>query len=125
MKILILICRQLPNQPQVAFHCILTIKCKNPITLRLNNYYIATLYYKVDGQIVYGTIQICVNKLDIKTVSLYMGHSTVETTLRIYTHPEQLDRETFLNGSLKEEEKLEILRKEYAEILAIIEDFLQ
>ena len=73
----------------------------------------------------YGTIQICVNKLDIKTVSLYMGHSTVETTLRIYTHPEQLDRETFLNGSLKEEEKLEILRKEYAEILAIIEDFLK
>lgn len=73
----------------------------------------------------YGTIQICVNKLDIKTVSLYMGHSTIETTLRIYTHPEQLDRETFLNGSLKEEERLEILRKEYAEILAIIEDFLK
>lgn len=83
------------------------------------------IYVAIKNDRRYGTIQICVNKLDIKTVSLYMGHSTIETTLRIYTHPEQLDRETFLNGSLKEEERLEILRKEYAEILAIIEDFLK
>lgn len=72
----------------------------------------------------FGTIQICVNKLDVKTVSLYMGHSNVQTTLKTYTHPEQLDREIFLDGSLTEDEKNEHLRQEYAEILGLIENFL-
>lgn len=40
----------------------------------------------------FGTIQVCVEKIDIKTVSLWLGHSTIDTTLSIYTHPEQLDR---------------------------------
>ena len=72
----------------------------------------------------FGTIQICVNKLDAKTVSLYMGHSNVQTTLKIYTHPEQLNREIFLDGNLTEDEKNEHLRQEYAEILGLIEAFL-
>ena len=73
----------------------------------------------------FGTIQICVNKLDVKTVSLYMGHSNVQTTLKTYTHPEQLNREIFLDGSLTEDEKNEHLRQEYAEILRLIENFLR
>ena len=72
----------------------------------------------------FGTIQICVNKLDVKTVSLYMGHSNVQTTLKTYTHPEQLNREIFLDGSLTEDEKNEHLRQEYAEILGLIETIL-
>lgn len=73
----------------------------------------------------FGTIQICVNKIEAKTVSLYMGHSDVQTTLRIYTHPEQLNRAVFLNGKLTENEKLEHLKREYAEILEIIDNFLK
>ena len=71
----------------------------------------------------FGTIQICVNKIDIKTVSLWMGHSTIDTTLRIYTHPEQLDKGTFLNGSLSETEKNTIYKQKYDEILAVINSF--
>lgn len=54
-----------------------------------------------------------------------MGHSNVQTTLKTYTHPEQLDREIFLDGSLTEDEKNEHLRQEYAEILRLIENFLR
>ena len=54
-----------------------------------------------------------------------MGHSDVQTTLRIYTHPEQLNRAVFLNGKLTENEKLEHLKREYAEVLEIIDDFLK
>ena len=54
-----------------------------------------------------------------------MGHSTIQTTLTIYTHPEQLDRGTFLNGNLSETEKVEILRQKYNEILALIDNFLK
>ena len=73
----------------------------------------------------FGTIQICVNKIEAKTVSLYMGHSDVQTTLRIYTHPEQLNRAVFLNGKLTENEKLEHLKREYAEVLEIIDNFIK
>ena len=47
----------------------------------------------------FGTIAICVQKLDPKTVSLYMGHSTIGMTLSTYTHPEQLDKSLFYDGS--------------------------
>ncbi len=73
----------------------------------------------------YGTLLICVDKLDAKTVSLYMGHSTVETTLKYYTHPEQLDRALFLNGELSPGEKVERMRAEYAEIKREIADFIR
>lgn len=72
----------------------------------------------------YGTIQICVEKVDVKTVSLLMGHSTIDITLRIYTHPEQLDKGTFLRGDLTTDEKLEVYRKKYRDILCMIDNFL-
>lgn len=72
----------------------------------------------------FGTIQICVEKIDVKTVSLWLGHSTVDTTLRIYTHPEQLDKGTFLNGGLSESGKVAIYKKKYDEIMTIIDGFL-
>ena len=72
----------------------------------------------------FGTIAICVQKLDVKTVSLWMGHTTVDMTLNTYTHPEQLDKGVFFNGSLTEEEKLSVLRNEYKEILSLISTFL-
>lgn len=73
----------------------------------------------------FGTIQICVEKVNSKTVSLWLGHSTIETTLRIYTHPEQLDKGTFLRGDLTEEEKNVIYRSKYQEILEIIKSYLE
>ena len=72
----------------------------------------------------FGTIQICVEKIDVKTVSLWMGHSTVDTTLNRYTHPEQLDKGTFLNGGLSEEEKVTIYKQKYDEIMADIKRIL-
>lgn len=72
----------------------------------------------------YGTISICVKKLDIKTTALYMGHSSINMTLNTYTHPEQLDMPTFFNGNLNEEEKLQVLRDKYNNILIKIETFL-
>lgn len=72
----------------------------------------------------FGTIQICVNKIDVKTVSLWLGHSTIDTTLRIYTHPEQLDRATFLSGTLQDNEKTAILLEQYQRIINLIEDYL-
>lgn len=72
----------------------------------------------------FGTIKICVEKIDIKTVSLLMGHSTVATTLRIYTHPEQLDKGTFLNGGLSDDEKLAIYQQKHDEIMTLIKSFI-
>lgn len=53
-----------------------------------------------------------------------MGHSTINTTLTTYTHPEQLDIGTFLRGDITEEEKLAIYRSKYREISCKIEQFL-
>lgn len=72
----------------------------------------------------FGTIQICVEKVDVKTVSLWMGHSTIDTTVNIYTHPEQLDRGTFLRGDLSSDEKTAVYRKKYGGILLLIGKFL-
>ena len=72
----------------------------------------------------FGTIQICVEGIDEKTVSLWMGHSDIGTTLDIYTHPEQLDRSTFLRGDLSTNEKKAIYKAEYEQILSIIKAFL-
>ena len=72
----------------------------------------------------FGTVQVCVNKVDIKTVSLWMGHSTINTTLRIYTHPEQLDKGTFLNCALSDEGKLAIYRHKYDEITTDIVQYI-
>lgn len=73
----------------------------------------------------FGTIQICVEKVDVKTVSLWMGHSTIGTTVNIYTHPEQLDSGTFLRGDLSNDEKTAVYRKKYGGILMLIEQFIR
>lgn len=72
----------------------------------------------------FGTIQICVERVDIKTASLWLGHSAVETTLRTYTHPEQLDRGTFLRGDIPENAKIAIYQDKYHQILRLIEEFI-
>lgn len=72
----------------------------------------------------FGTIQYCCNDADIKTVSLWMGHSTIQTTLRRYTHPEQLDKAIFFRGDLTEEEKKALRKAKYEEILRLIYEFL-
>lgn len=72
----------------------------------------------------FGTIQVCVERVDVKTVSLWMGHSNIETTLKIYTHPEHLDRGIFLRGNISEPEKIKIYQEKYAKILEIIDRFL-
>ncbi len=72
----------------------------------------------------FGTVQICVEKVDVKTVSLWMGHSTIDTTVKIYTHPEQLDVGIFLRGDLSNEEKTAVYREKYGGILMLIERFI-
>lgn len=72
----------------------------------------------------FGTIQICVEKVDVKTVSLWLGHSNTETTLNTYTHPEQLDNGTFLRGDLSNDEKLSVYRRKYDEVLQLIRAFI-
>lgn len=53
-----------------------------------------------------------------------MGHADATTTLNIYTHPDQLDKELFFNGAVSDDEKLAIMRKKYDEILDIITEFI-
>lgn len=72
----------------------------------------------------FGTIKMCVEKLDPKTVSLYLGHTTTNMTLTRYTHPEQLDKGLFYNGSLSEEDKLTRLKEQYQAVLDRISDFI-
>ncbi len=72
----------------------------------------------------YGTLKVYCEKLDIKTVSILLGHSDIKTTLKYYTHPESLDKGTFLRGDLSEEQKLEKMRQKQAEIHAVIDAFL-
>lgn len=82
-------------------------------------------YHLHDLRHTFGTIKICVDKLDAKTVSLWMGHSTVAMTLTTYTHPEQLNTTLFYDGSKTEEEKLAILREQYSEVIKQINDIIQ
>ena len=72
----------------------------------------------------FGTIAMCVKKSDPKTVALYMGHADPHVTLNTYTHPEQLDRQLFYDGSLSDEQKSQIMQERYSEILDIISEFL-
>lgn len=72
----------------------------------------------------FGTIKTCVEKLDPKTVSLYLGHTTTNMTLTRYTHPEQLDKGLFYNGSLSEADKLTLLKEQYQAVLDRISDFI-
>lgn len=81
-------------------------------------------YHLHDLRHTFGTIAICVQKLDVKTVSLHMGHSDIAMTLNTYTHPEQLDKALFFDGSKSDEEKLAVLRGKYQGVLNKISAFL-
>ncbi len=72
----------------------------------------------------FGTIQKSAENVDMKTVSLWMGHSTIDTTANTYTHPEQLDNGIFLRGDMSEEEKTAVYRERYGGILMLIERFI-
>lgn len=72
----------------------------------------------------FGTIEICVQKLDPKTVSLHMGHADITMTLNTYTHPEQLDKALFFDGSKSDEEKLAVLREKYQVIINKISAYI-
>lgn len=125
--------RQVPLTPLIE-KMLSRLKPKNnmyfPISKSSIDYNFRDVWDKEKGHKVhdlrhtYGTIQVCVEKVDIKTVSLLMGHSTIDMTLRVYTHPEQLDRGTFLRGDLTTDEKLEVYRKKYRSILTLIDNFL-
>lgn len=126
--------RDIPLTPLVE-KLLLSLKVKNGKYFNVlqsnTNKYFREIWSKEKGHKLhdlrhtFGTIQICVNKIDVKTVSLLMGHSTVDTTLRIYTHPEQLDKGTFLNGGLSDNEKLNIYRQKYDKIIKIIKCFIR
>ncbi len=122
--------RQIPLTPLVE-RLLRSLHTEKGQYFPINEHKIEKLYNKVrnrhklhDLRHTYGTIQVCVDKIDVKTVSLVMGHSTVNTTLSIYTHPEQLDRGTFLRGDLTPEEKLAIYRSKYREIICQVENFI-
>lgn len=72
----------------------------------------------------FGTILICAEALDVKTVSMYLGHSDIAITLKTYTHPEQLDRSLFFRGDISSDEKRQILKAENAEVLDMIDLYL-
>lgn len=110
---------------------LLSIDVDNNAFFDLSYNYVGKLFRKVseihrihDLRHTFGTIQICVEKINPKTVSLWLGHKGIETTLKTYTHPEQLDKGTFLRGDLTEEEKISTYKRKYQEILHKIEGFL-
>ncbi len=125
--------RQVPLTPLVE-KLLLSLKVKKdkyfPIIYKKAHELFREIWNKKKGHKIhdlrhtFGTIQICVERVDIKTVSLWLGHSAVETTLRTYTHPEQLDRGTFLRGDISETEKIDIYRGKYHNILQLINNFL-
>ena len=72
----------------------------------------------------FGTIQICVLGIPANTVALWLGHADPSTTMDIYTHPENLAPDIYFSGNYSEEEKVEILKKRYNNIISTIEKFL-
>lgn len=125
--------RKIPLTPLVE-KLLLSLKPKKcyyfPMTSNVVNDIFRKVWIKKKGhkphdlRHTFGTIQICVEKVDVKTVSLWMGHSTIDTTVNIYTHPEQLDSGTFLRGDLSSDEKTAVYRKKYGGILLLIERFI-
>ncbi len=69
----------------------------------------------------FGTIQICVNRIPVNTVSLWLGHTDVSMTIKNYTHPEDLAPDIYFSGTYSEEEKLKILKQRYNFIISEVE----
>ncbi len=125
--------RKIPLTPLVE-KLLLSLKPKRgeyfPFSDNSVNHYFRKVWDKSKGhkphdlRHTYGTIQCCVEKLDIKSVSLLMGHSTIDTTVNVYTHPEQLDSGTFLRGDISNDEKTAVYREKYGGILMLIERFI-
>ena len=72
----------------------------------------------------FGTIQICVLGVPTNTVALWMGHSDPATTMRIYTHPEDLAPDVYFSGTYSEEQKKEILLQRYNKLVKTVERIL-
>ena len=72
----------------------------------------------------FGTIQICVLGIPANTVALWMGHADAATTMRIYTHPEDLAPDIYFSGAYTETEKIEILNERYNRIISTVENLL-
>ena len=53
-----------------------------------------------------------------------MGHSDPATTMRIYTHPEDLAPDVYFLGTYSEEQKKEILLQRYNKLVETVERIL-
>ena len=72
----------------------------------------------------FGTVQICICGIPANTVALWLGHADAATTMRIYTHPEDLAPDIYYSGTYSEPEKHEILQERYNAIISIAERLL-
>ena len=72
----------------------------------------------------FGTVQICAFKIPANTVAKWMGHSDASTTMDIYTHPEDLAPDIYYSGLYSEDEKTEILKERYNNIISRLEKLL-
>lgn len=72
----------------------------------------------------FGTIQICALKIPANTVAKWMGHADASTTIDIYTHPEDLAPDIYYSGLYSEDEKIEILKERYNNIISRLEKLL-
>ena len=72
----------------------------------------------------FGTIQICIEKVPVNTVALWLGHSDASTTMKIYTHPEDLAPDIYFSGKYSEEEKNAILKERYNSIISTVEKLI-
>ena len=73
----------------------------------------------------FGTVNVCVLGINVNTVSLWMGHADPSTTMKIYTHPEDLAPDIFFSGMYSEDEKMQILRERYNRIVSKAESLLE
>ena len=72
----------------------------------------------------FGTVEICIHRIPINTVSLWLGHADTSITMDIYTHPEDLAPDIYYSGQYSEDEKLAILQDRYNKIISLVESFL-
>ena len=73
----------------------------------------------------FGTVEVCIHRIPINTVSLWLGHADTSITMDTYTHPEDLAPDIYYSGKYSEDEKLAILQDRYNAIISLVEGFLQ